>query len=277
MAYGQSILLAQRARRSAEWKARKATARWRVLPDFVIIGGQRCGTTSLHLALAGHPEVQASFRKEVHYFDLHHERGIDWYKANFPLESRMAGRITFEATPNYLASAEAPRLMGAVIPQAKIIVLLRNPIERSHSSWRLRRLEGLDDRPFEDAVEDELSGVTLHNEDTEEGRRRLDRAKQWAYVEKSRYDEHFQRWFNFFNRNQFLILQSEALFSNPDDTLNEVQEFLGIDTDSSIGLPRTNSTAPFPIEPPLRQYLSDYFGPHNERLSAITGTRFEWE
>jgi hypothetical protein len=269
--------LRARVGRSANWKARRATASRRALPDFVIIGGQRCGTTSLHESLALHFGIEASLRKEIHYFDLHFERETDWYRAHFPLKSNLAGRITFEATPNYLASPVAPELMRSVLPDVKLIALLRNPVERTHSSWKLRTYEGSDDRSFATAVEEELAGVTLTYDDVDDDRKRwLERAKRWSYMEKSRYDEHFERWFEVFDRQQILILESESLFGNPTAGLARIEAFLGVEHDPAIVLPRTNFTSKSSIDPAFRQFLSDYFAPHNDRLTSMTGIDFGW-
>ncbi len=274
---GTDISLKGRLVRSAVWKARRATASRRVLPDFIVIGGQRCGSTSLHRSLAQHTSIEASLRKEVHYFDLHFDRGIDWYRANFSLESKRAGRITFEATPNYLASADAPERMSSVLPDVKLIALLRDPVERTHSSWKLRTSEGAEHRPFEIAVEQELAGVTpTYDGLDDEQKRLLQRTMRWSYVEKSTYDEHFERWFEFFDRDQFLVLESEAIFANPAEGLAQIEAFLGIEHDPAIVFPHKNATERSSIDPALRAHLNDYFAPHRERLAAITGVEFSW-
>jgi len=266
-----------RLSRSATWKYRLATASRRTLPDFVIIGGQRCGTTSLFDSLSQHHAIEPSLNKEVHYFDLFSERGVDWYRAHFPVESKMSGRVAFEATPNYLAVADAPRLMHSVMPDVKLIVLLRNPVERTHSSWKLRTFEGSEHRSFEQAVEDEMAGVTMTYEGLDDdARQKVARAMRWAYVEKSRYVDHLVRWREYFDLDQCLILESETLFANPEEGLSIIEAFLGIDHDPAVTLPRTNFTASSAIDPSFRQYLSEYFAPHNERLEKLARITVDW-
>jgi hypothetical protein len=167
--------------------------------------------------------------------------------------------------------------MHSVIPDVKLIVLLRDPVERAHSSWKLRMYEGSENRTFAAAVEDELSGVTVTYHDVDDERRRkVARAMRWSYVEKSRYAEHFARWLEFFDRDQFLILESEALFADPSGVLAEIEAFVGVEHDRTVTLPRRNFTESSSIEPSIRDYLSQYFAPHNERLEAITGVSFTW-
>ena len=269
--------LRARLSRSVVWKTHRATASRRGLPDFVIIGGQRCGTTSLYQSLAQHRAIEPSLRKEVHYFDLSFENGLDWYRAHFPLQSRLTESLAFEATPNYLASPGTPEMMHAVIPEVKLIVLLRDPVERAYSSWKLRMYEGSENRTFAAAVEDELSGVTMTYDGVDdERRRRIARAMPWSYVEKSRYAEHLGRWLEFFDRDRFLILESESLFADPSSILGEIEAFVGVEHDQGVTLPRKNFTEASSIGPSIRQYLGDYFAPHNERLEALTGLSFTW-
>lgn len=135
-------LFARSLRRTIRWRYRRATSSLRALPDFVVIGAQRSGTTSLFDYFLNHPQVRPALKKELHFYDLHHERGVGWYRASFPRRRQLSnGRITGEATPNYLVHPLAPERLHAVTPNAKLIALLRNPTDRAHSAWRLRTME----------------------------------------------------------------------------------------------------------------------------------------
>src|SRR5687768_13237463 len=107
---------------------RVETAHLRRLPDFLIIGAQRGGTTSLYRYLTEHPEIDPAVRKEIHFFSRHHEQGLDWYRAHFPRrdESSLVG----EASPNYLVHPDVPARVAAALPRVKLIALLRNPVDR---------------------------------------------------------------------------------------------------------------------------------------------------
>ncbi|MEJ2557594.1 MAG: sulfotransferase domain-containing protein, partial [Anaerolineae bacterium] len=115
----------------------------RVLPDFLIIGAQKCGTDSLFRYLGGHPCIKLASSKEAHYFDLKFDKGINWYRSHFPLipykysvkRLRKQDLITGEATPYYLFHPHAPGRAAAIVPHVKLIVLLRNPADRAYSHY----------------------------------------------------------------------------------------------------------------------------------------------
>lgn len=256
--------------KSMSWRVRSATRGFRRLPDFIIIGGQRCGTTSLYSALARHPGLLPSFRKEVHYFDLHRRyHDLGWYRANFPIKARKAEVPTFEATPNYFAYPGAPEAIRETVPHAKLIALLRDPIERAHSSWRHERSHGWETRSFEDAVRGETTRIAPNPD----GR---PNAMRGAYLEKGRYAEHLERWLAVFDPSQMLILRSEDLFSMPGPTLSEILSFVGAEPDSAVTLGRINVAPPAAIDPELRLWLAEYFDPHNRRLTELIGPKFSW-
>ena len=260
-----------RVRRTAEWRLRLATSRWRRLPDFIIIGGQRCGTTSLFHSLAEHPRLVPSFRKEVHYFDFHQRKhGLDWYRANFPMRTRRSGHYpTFEATPNYLAFPGAPQSIPAAVPDTKLIALLRNPIERAHSSWRFTAYQGLENRDFGEAVRAEARrDAESDGAETTEMRH--------AYLAKSRYAEHLEKWMELFDPERLLVVRSEDLFNEPDDTISRILGFVDPDLRTDLRIQHIHASPTADIEPGLRDWLAEYFEPHNRKLAALTGLEFTW-
>jgi hypothetical protein len=262
--------------RSAVWRYRKATAGLRVLPDFVIIGAQRSGTTSLYDYLLRHPQVIPAHKKEVHFYDLHHARGVEWYRANFPLRWQMRdGRITGEATPNYLVYPQAAERLHAVTPNAKLIALLRNPVDRAHSAWRLRSMEGSETASFEEALAREMEQADTDVSDMRDPRK-VGRFLRFLYLAKSRYPEQLERWWSLFARDQMLIVQSEELFTHPDKALGAIADFLAIERWQPDSFRTVNEAKPAPIDAALRARLVEYFAPHNARLEAMVGRSFDW-
>ena len=131
-----------RASQALRFAVRYLTADLRPLPDFIILGTQRGGTTSLYTWLASHPDVAPASRKEVHYFDDHYGKGMRWYRAHFPI--RHAGRITGESCPSLIYHALAPARVARDLPDTtKFVVLLREPAERSVSQYWLWRQHGI--------------------------------------------------------------------------------------------------------------------------------------
>src|SRR5262249_37236197 len=148
----------------------------------------------------------------------HYTRGLDWYRSNFP--EIAPGQITGEASGTYLSSAAAPERMHAVLPDVKLIALLRNPVARAISHFKHWVREEKDDlRTFSGVIDRELNGTIDNRWDPME----------WAYLGKGIYVQHLRRWHRFFDRKQLMIIKSEDLFSRPQAVLNDVTDFLGIE------------------------------------------------
>lgn len=238
-------------------------------PDFLIIGAQKGGTTSLYDALSDHPCVAGALKKEIQFFDLNYHRGIGWYRAHFPsmLERRytlLVTRkpfVTGEASPSYLFHPLAPQRMREVAPQAKLIALLRNPADRAYSHYWHEVRRGRETLPFAEAIEVELRG---------EGKKRP------AYLARGRYLEQLQRLETHFPRQQTLVLQSEALYADPARTYRAVLEFLGLPRWEPRQFRTLNTGSYPPMEASARQRLAAYFRPHNERLARYLGVDLGW-
>jgi hypothetical protein len=267
-----------RVRRSIEWRYRMATAGQRALPDFVILGAQRSGTTYLFGHLIRHPQVIPPFRKEIHYYDLHYERGEEWYRANFPLLRKMRpGDITGCATPNYLSDQTTPGRMQALTPDVKLIVVFRHPVDRAHSAWRFQVMRGIETLSFEDALQREREGLLPSNGDSMANGRLLNGDSRFRYLGRGRYAEEVKPWLGQFPTDHFHFIASEELFDDPAPTLHRLGDFLGVDRWDPVALPAMNRAAPDGLDPELRQRLTEYFIPYNRDLETLVGRRFEWE
>ena len=144
------------AARALRTALRRATGALRLLPDFIIVGAQRAGTTSLYRYLAGHPSVAPASQKEVHFFDLDWDKGLGWYRSHFPLAMRRAaGGATLrtgEASPYYMFHPHALRRIAAALPRVKLVALLRNPIDRAYSQYHHEVGHGHEPLSFSEAI-----------------------------------------------------------------------------------------------------------------------------
>jgi hypothetical protein len=259
----------------------------RLLPDFVIIGAAKAGTTSLYGWLGEHPYVAPATQKEVHYFDYNYYRGEDWYRAHFPPERERAafasehGRpfLTGEASPPYITHDWAPRRLARLLPNAKLLVTLRNPVDRAYSQFQMSRREG--EEPLEcfgDAIDAEAQRLA-----PELARAQVDHRYNswpigcWSYLLRGRYAEQLQRWFALFRREQFDIMTLEQLASEPQQRLDAVHEFLGLPPHRYDNLKPLHTATYDAIPTDVRRRLSEYFRPHNERLYELLGTDLGWE
>lgn len=224
--------------RSAVLRGRLATSGLRVLPDFIIAGAMKAGTTSLYRYLCAHPDVIPAARKEVHYFDVHYARGASWYRSMFPtaahrdLLARRHGRpvVTGEASPYYLFHPLAAPRAAALVPRAKVLVLLRDPVERAWSHYRHEVRAGREPLGFEQALDAEPQRLAGAEELLRHGGPSAVSPEHrcHSYVARGRYAGQLRRWFDAFGREQVLVLRSEDLLHKPDTVWQQVQDFLGL-------------------------------------------------
>jgi hypothetical protein len=271
----QEIFRLERERRTAQeqWTVTGA------LPDFVIIGGKKCGTTYLYQLLGQHPLVQPAASKELHFFDALFDEGTEWYRQCFPAPRWEDGRrtITGEGTP-YMAHRLAPERMAQVIPQVRLIALLRNPVDRAYSDYQMAVRKEREPKTFEEAI-------GLDEGATGAGQERL-LDDDSEYLSRGVYVDQLLRWSRFYSREQMLVLKSEDFFERPKETLKVVLEFL----DLPEWEPKVSETGKKRkkrdkrnlggyeggMDPATRRRLEEYFEPHNKRLYDYLGTDFGW-
>jgi hypothetical protein len=249
------------------------------LPDFIIIGEKKCGTTFLYHLLGQHPLVQPAASKELHFFDVHFDEGIEWYRRCFPPPKQRGARrtVTGEATP-YMSNRHAPGRVAQVVPEARLIALLRDPVERAYSDFQMVARKGRESRTFEEAMRSAAkahppSGEGWDHAAFSDGRHR--------YLFRSVYVDHLQRWTEFFPREQLLVLKSEDFFDNPTETLKVALEFLDLpewepEEKHLEGGRRNEGGYEQRMDPAARRRLEEYFEPHNQRLYDFLGTDFGW-
>jgi tetratricopeptide (TPR) repeat protein len=239
-------------------------------PKFIIIGSQRCGTTSLYTYLAEHPQILSPIKKEMDFFSWHFQRGIDWYWAHFPPMPQGGEFITGEASPSYFDFREAPERLYSACPEAKLIVLLRNPVDRAISHFY--RLKGLnwEGRSLDRAISDEIERLNQNPE-------YIIGEEPGNYLARGRYIEFIKNWLAFFPQEQLLILKSEDLYAGAATTVNHVLAFLELPEYQLSEYQNANPGSYQRVNESVRELLSDYFKPYNQELEEYLGRRFDWE
>jgi hypothetical protein len=266
--------------------SRILTSPVRMLPDFLIIGTAKGGTSSLYFHLNKHPCVAAPFRKEIYFFDRTYRRGVAWYRSFFPtllrkyLTTRRLGNplVTGESTPCYMFHPHVPRRVFETIPNVKLIVLLRNPIDRAYSYYNQQLRRGTEQLSFEEAIdreEERLQGE-LDRMLADESYFSFKR-QNFSYLTRGLYADQLSRWLSYFPRQQLLILNSEELFSNPAQQVQQVLAFLGLPPSELRVFPKINHVPYSQMKPGTRQRLRDYFRPHNEKLYDLIGVNLDWQ
>lgn len=277
---------ARRIVSQSSWVLWRATSSLRVLPDFLIIGAQRCGSSSLYSYLHMHPAVGGYFRKETYYFDVNYARGEGWYRGHFPLATfRPYVRARFgldavvgEATPDYLFHPHAANRIRAFNPDTKLIAILRDPVERALSHYHLERALGLETLPLREALERE--GERLEGE----WERMVTDSTYWSqprqhfsYLARGLYCEQLEAWFDIFSREQILILRSEDLFSDPSSVTDRALGFLDLPRLGNTSYSIVNSRDYGAMDPEIRSWLVSYFAQPNENLYGLLGCDFGWQ
>ncbi|HEX8237489.1 MAG TPA: sulfotransferase [Abditibacteriaceae bacterium] len=269
-------------------------------PSFIIIGAMKAGTTSLYHYLVQHPCIAPARNKELRFFDHRfHSHGLDWYWRRFPTtwQQKRAGArfgckiITGEASPYYLMHPRAPERVKKVLPQVKLIVVLRNPVDRTYSHYQHNYQRGDYTDPltreavpretlsFEEAIACEEE--RLHGEEEKmlaDEKYRSVEHQYHSYKARSIYVDQLQRWMQHFPREQFLILSSEELAARPNDVCAWVFKFLQLpayelQNESKLNVGSYSSG----LDAATRAQLGEYFKPHNARLYELLGRRFDWD
>lgn len=246
------------------------------MPFFLIIGAQKCGTTSLYSYLTQHPQVQAANQKEVHFFDLNYHLGVEWYTAQLGEIARPNG-LCGEASPYYLFHPQVPARVHQHFPQVKLIVLLRNPVERAISHYYHEVKLGYETLSLEAAISQEGDRLQGELEKLQTTPTYYSYNHQhYTYLSRGLYLQQLQRWMAFFPKDKFLILKSEDFWAKPDRTLAEVLEFLQLPPLQLETYPSYNAGNYTSIDPSLYQTLSDYFHQPNQQLSEFLQRDFNW-
>ena len=252
-------------------------------PNFIIIGAQKSGTSSLFSYLAQHPQLLPSSNKEVHYFDSglnpeedNFQKGESWYRKHFPLKKEMSRtQKTFEASPLYIFNPLVPKRIHRLIPNVKIIAVLRNPTERAISQyfheWRLN----MEPLPLMQAVQAEEQRVA---DAIATKNYKSSSYIHFTYKSRGLYHTQLERYFNYFSRKQILVLNSDDLFNKTEETLERVFDFIGVDSGFKTAdlKPRNISANRVVVEPVVYEYLNDYFLAHNQSLYDLLGENFNW-
>ena len=252
-----------------------------MVPHFLIIGAQRCGTSSLYENIIQHPNVISASTKEVHFFDIKYAKGFSWYETNFKEYEEKKSKdeffITGEATPYYLFHPLVPQRIAKVLPKVKLIVLLRNPVNRAYSHYNHEVRLNAEKLSFEDAIkaeEERLSGEEkkmLENENYYSFNH-----QHFSYLKRGIYVDQIKKWHKFFDREQFLIINSEEFFSEPNKILTKIFDFLDLPAINQINSKISNKGNYPPMKDQTREKLANYFKIHNERLSSYLDWNFGW-
>jgi hypothetical protein len=277
-------------RRVAHWgvvTVGKPTRSARMLPSVLIAGAERGGTTSMYYYLTQHPALFSSIlpKKEVHFFDLAYHRGLGWYQAHFPLVAlaRMRTRdigvppVAYEGSPYYMFHPLAAERIHRDLPGARLIVLLRDPVERAYSAHSNQVGMGHETEPFERALELEDARLAGEAERLASDPSYYSR-RHWlfSYRTRGQYIEQLERLERFFGRDRLLVIDSGDFFADPETTYRQTLAFLGVPLLGQPTFSPKNGRTRSPMPESLRAALEEHYRPYDERLTAWLGREPSW-
>ncbi|MFB5630910.1 MAG: sulfotransferase [Nitrosopumilaceae archaeon] len=266
----------------------KLTGNFHLLPNFYILGAAKSGTSSLYEYLIQNPFIHSALTKEPRFFDKYYYKGLDWYKVQFPTKiQKLINKnflnknfITGESTVRYFDHPHVPQRIKKITPKAKFIILLRNPIDRAYSHYLMMKNKRKENLSFQEAIDQEF-----HR--TKEEFLKMENDENFysseyyhhAYLDRGIYIKKLQRWMKTFPKNQFLIIQSEDFFKNPDSIYKYVLKFLDLpewhlNEYEIIGPGKYKKSK---MNSNTRKKLIEFFNPYNEQLYKFLGKRFDWD
>ena len=261
--------------RSALWTYGRLTAGIRPLPTALIIGAQKAGTTALYAWLRRHPAVVGPAWKEVNYFDRRYAKGARWYRGNFP-RSRGA-TVVLEASPGYLFHPLAPQRVKELLPDVRVVALLRDPASRAYSHHQHEVALGREPLSFEEAIEREDERMEGELE-----RMVADPAYfsyawwNYTYLSRGRYAEQLERWFDVFPPEQLLIVPTDDLAERSAETYGRVLSHLRAPAHELGDYPRIYARGYGEMSAEARKSLSEHFAEPNSRLYDLLGRDLGW-
>ena len=257
----------------------------RFLPHFLIIGTSKAGKYSVLSYLNQHPEISAGFKDHagVHYFDGSFEyKSTSWYKSHFPTKISKF-KIVGEAPGTYLYHPSAPTRIKEVLPNVKLINFFRNPVHRAYSAYNHAVRFGWEHSSFEDAIESEIVRMNLLNDDPNVG---IDNENsvnylQFSYLRHGLYADNLEKWFNKFEKKRFMYYSTEELDEKYNEIMNSLFTFFGLKNIELTKVKRKNvgreKILHEPMKEKIREFLIDFYKPHNDRLFRMINKEFAWD
>ena len=259
------------------------TGHLRVLPDFIIIGSMKCGTTSLYYDICEHRCTLPAAYDELGFFDSNFHLGLNWYRSMFPRKKQIEDvkekegvAITGEDTPFYFWNPLAAKRIQEILPNIKLLIILRNPVDRAYSEYQDWVSRESNPPSFETVIENEIDLQRQYpNLITEENFEVYN--QQNSYLLKGVYVDQLKIWAELFPKEQIFTLSTENLNSEPNVVLESVFQYLNLPNYRIKNPQHRKQNKYAPMNPRVRKLLIEFFKPHNARLFKFIGKTFDWD
>ena len=261
------------------------------MPNFIIIGAGRAGTTALYSYLIQHPDIFPAYTEkhdpvgDLHFFEYMISNKVEWYKSHFPTQFTKSYHkikkpfITGEFTSTYMYHQAVPKRIFNLLPEIKLISILRNPIDKAYSTYHQQFQFGEYTTSFEDTIDAEFKRIKLKNDYTSLNSDNPDFENSVSHniIRHGIYVNYLEHWLKIFNRKQILILNSDDLKKSTKETLRQVFNFLNVSDYDIRDISQVNVGKYPTIDQSVREKLIEFYKPHNNKLNKLLGTNFNWD
>ena len=262
---------------------RKLTSRLRTLPDFIIIGVGRAGTTALYSYLIQHQSIHPALNdddklaSDIHFFEYMISDDIQWYRSHFPISS--SKQITGEFTSTYVYHPDVPKRIFNLLPKIKLIVILRNPIDKAYSTYYQQFRYGECSTTFEETIDAEFHRINLLQNSPELDSYNPDFSNSIAHniIRHGIYADYLKNWLDIFSKEQILVLNADDLKKSTKKTLEHVFNFLDVKNQNIENTSKISAREYPSMDNSTRQKLIEFYKPHNQKLNELLGTNFQWD
>ena len=259
------------------------TSRWRLQPSFMIIGAQRAGTTTLYRVLSEHPAVaRPTVSKGIGYFDVNYDKGPRWYRGHFPLAGPARRKhgpdaTTFESSGYYLFHPLAASRIARDLPDVRVVVMVREPVERAYSAHRHELARGFETEDFETAIdlEEKRTAGEAERMVADPSYVSFDH-RHHSYLARSRYSEQIDRFIDALGRDRVYVVDADVFFADPAGEFERLRSWLGLPPWRPDKVEQWNAQPRTPMSPELRTRLERYFEPYDARLAEQMGRAPSW-
>lgn len=259
------------------------TGPFRILPDYIIIGAMKSGTTSLNFNLSEHPCIIPASFDEIGFFDVNFNLGLNWYRSFFPTSfkknkilSKYGHFCSGEDTPFYFWREDAAERIKNLIPNTKFLLILRNPVDRAYSNYTDGLIKNPNLPSFENTIKHEIALISEENTRISIHKNSIF-SRDPSHIAKGFYAEQLDVWFKYFSKKQFHFISTEDLSINPVETMNTVFNFLQL-PEYEIKIPQKRKCKNYKkMNSDTRNFLINYYQPHNTKLYQLIGKKFDWD
>ncbi len=259
-------------------KFKGITASQRKLPDFLVIGGKRCGTTTLFEFLRQHPMIAEPVIDHMGFFDDNYSIGINYYKSFFPIKNEEnSKKLDYDVTTSYLTSPFVAERVAKEMPNVKIIVLLRNPTSRAWSDYNASQKKDASEKKFQSYIDKELEELKKNNFDDKVIKNAYDMSEPFSnLIKKGLYAVYLKKWLKLFPRENFLFIFTESFSKDENKVFKQIFNFLGLKNFEIQKLQRMSKGNYEKLNPKIQNKLDSFFEPYNDDLFKLINQKYDW-